>query len=175
MSSKVNIAGFVTDSLVDGPGLRFAVFFQGCPHRCLGCHNIQTWDYSIKNEVFIDFLVDKWEKNKLIDGITFSGGEPFFQVEALYELVKKAKQNSLHVVVYTGYLFEELLKMPNKKVQEILSSIDILIDGPFMIEKRDESCKYCGSYNQRIIDLPKTLKTKSIATFSQKELDRLFL
>lgn len=151
----VRIAGYAKDSLVDGPGLRLVIFFQGCPFACKGCHNESTWDFKGGKEESIEEIAKLWENNKLIDGVTFSGGEPFVQPENLLKLVKKVKERNLHVLIYTGFLYEDLKALNDKVVNEILSLADILIDGPYIESKKDPTLLYRGSSNQRIIDLKK--------------------
>lgn len=151
----VRIAGYAKDSLVDGPGLRLVIFFQGCPFACKGCHNESTWDLKGGKEESIEEIAKLWENNKLIDGVTFSGGEPFVQPENLLKLVKKVKERNLHVLIYTGFLYEDLKALNDKVVNEILSLADILIDGPYIESKKDPTLLYRGSSNQRIIDLKK--------------------
>lgn len=154
-TKKVRIGGIVTDSLVDGPGLRFVIFFQGCPHHCFNCHNKDSWDYNKGRLEDVNEIVKLWQTNKMIDGITFSGGEPFLQPASLFELIKKAKEDNLHVLIYTGYLYEDLISLNDETINNILAMSDILIDGPYIDSKRDVDLLYRGSSNQRIINLKK--------------------
>lgn len=164
MDNLIRIAGTVNDSVVDGPGLRFTVFTQGCPHGCKGCHNPETWDMEGGNWVEMDEIVKKWRKNPMIQGITLSGGEPMAQPDKILYLIKKAKETNLDVVIYTGYLFEKLIEMDNPIINEILNIADYLIDGPFIISKLNLNLMYRGSENQRIILLKKTFEEKQIIT-----------
>lgn len=156
MTDKIRIAGIIRESIVDGKGLRFVVFGQGCPHRCPGCHNPQTHDFSGGKLVPIASLVQEIRKNPLLQGVTFSGGEPFAQPEAFSALAKeiKAFSRKLDLTVYSGYTYEQLLELPG--AMELLSLCDYLIDGPFILEERDISLKFRGSRNQRYIDLNRT-------------------
>lgn len=155
MEYKLRISGIVEESIVDGPGLRYTLFTQGCPHKCQGCHNPETHSrdggkmVSIK-EVFADFT-----ENPLLAGITFSGGEPFLQAEPLYHLAKMVKENHKSVVVYTGYTLERLEAIAESEpwVSSLLSVTDILVDGPYIEELRDLELLFRGSSNQRIIEL----------------------
>lgn len=156
---EIRIAGTVSESIVDGPGLRYVVFTQGCPHNCEGCQNPETHDFSGGKIVDTDFLYKECTEDPLQEGITFSGGEPFCQAEALYELGKRLKCDGYHLMCYTGWTFEELQKKSEKEefVKKLLGITDILVDGRFMIEKRSLALKFRGSENQRLIDVQKSL------------------
>lgn len=156
---KIRIAGTVNDSIVDGDGIRFVVFVQGCIHNCNGCHNPQTHDFSGGCETDTDSLLEKILANPLLDGVTFSGGEPFCQPAPLYELGKKVKENGLNLVCYTGFTFEELLEISkqDEDVKNLLGICDVLIDGPFILSKKNLLLKFRGSENQRILDVKKSL------------------
>lgn len=164
MDKQIRIAGTVNDSVVDGPGLRFTIFTQGCPHGCKGCHNPETWDKEAGSFVNMDDLVNKWRKNPLIQGITISGGEPLIQPDKTLYLIKKAKETKLDVVIYTGYYYEKLIEMDNPIINEILNLADYLIDGPFIISKLNLNLMYRGSENQRIILLQETIKESKLIT-----------
>lgn len=156
---KLRIAGTVNDSIVDGPGIRFTIFVQGCPHNCKGCHNPQTHDFEGGTLVTTDELLDKIKGNPLLDGVTFSGGEPFCQAEALACLGKEIKKLGLDIVTYTGYTFEQLFDDRDKDHRgELLEVTDYLIDGPFILEQKDWEIKFRGSSNQRYIDCKKSLE-----------------
>lgn len=159
---KLRIAGISEDSFVDGPGLRFVVFFQGCPYACPGCHNAATWEMDAGEEVTTSRLQTKWRANFLLDGITFSGGEPLAQKAALFDLVKRAKADNLNVTLYTGDTYENIIAANDKMTLQILKYVDYLIDGPFVMRKRSNAVLYRGSTNQRIIDIKKTSATKTL-------------
>ncbi len=160
---KLRVASIVKESIVDGPGLRYVIFTQGCPHHCIGCHNPSTHDTHLGEMVDLSTIIEEIDKNPLLDGITLSGGEPFLQVTPVLTLVKQLKKSQKHIIVYTGYLFEELLTM-GEDVIELLRNIDILIDGAFDIEKRSLSLLWRGSSNQRIIDVQSSLKENQVIT-----------
>ena len=156
---KLRIAGTVNDSIVDGPGIRFAIFVQGCPHNCEGCHNPQTHDFSGGEETDTDSLLKRIEGNPLLDGVTFSGGEPFCQAQALAYLGRQIKSLGLNVITYTGYEFEELYANREQNGWgELLEVTDYLIDGEFILAKKDWEIKFRGSSNQRYIDCQASLK-----------------
>lgn len=158
----IRISDFISESYVDGPGIRFTIFCQGCNHHCKGCHNPQTHDFNGGKDVDIEYLVDKMANNPLLDGITLSGGEPFEQVDACLNLVilTKQKHPNFDVICYTGYTYEQLLDKAKTKPQiiDLLNQIDYLIDGPFILELRDLDLDFMGSRNQRVIDPKKSLK-----------------
>lgn len=160
--AKIRISATIEDSIVDGPGLRYVVFTQGCPHHCYKCHNPKTWDLSGGYLISLSKIKKVLKKNKLIKGITLSGGEPLLQVKACLQLASFAKKNNLDVVLYTGYTYEEIISFNNKLIAKLLSNIDYLIDGPFIYENLDLNLLFRGSSNQRIIDVPKTLLANKI-------------
>ncbi|MBS7369168.1 MAG: anaerobic ribonucleoside-triphosphate reductase activating protein [Oscillospiraceae bacterium] len=156
---EIRIAGTVQDSIVDGPGLRYVVFVQGCPHCCAGCHNPQTHDFSGGRLTDTDALFDECVENPLTMGVTFSGGEPFSQAEALYELGTRLKQRGYNLMCYSGWTFEELLKKAetDEFVGKLLGILDTLVDGRFELSRRSLTLKFRGSTNQRILDVKKSL------------------
>ncbi len=159
MEGILRIAGLVNDSIVDGPGIRFTVFVQGCPHACEGCHNPQTWDFEAGRDATLDEIVERIRHNPLLDGVTFSGGEPFCQAKPLAELGKRIKDMGLGLITYTGYVYEYLLSHANEEngYMELLKVTDILIDGPFVLSKKSLELDFRGSSNQRIIDVRQSL------------------
>lgn len=158
MKDTIRIAGVVRESIVDGPGLRFAVFTQGCGHHCPECQNPETWDFSGGYECEIDKIMNAIEENPLLDGITMSGGDPLYQPEASYELCRRVKEKGLNVVVFTGYTYEELMELKEKDpwVGKLLEVTDILIDGRYEKDKRDLTLLFRGSRNQRVIDMKRS-------------------
>lgn len=154
---KVWVAGITKGSVVDGLGIRTVVYFQGCPRHCPGCHNPETIPTEGGRELTVEQLVEEIIATitPLTKGVTFSGGDPLLQAEALLAVIKllKERQPQLDIWVYTGYQWEEVKHLP------VLSLVDVLVDGPFIEEKRDISLAFRGSSNQRIIDVPKTLAT----------------
>lgn len=164
LSDTIKLAGTVNDSIVDGPGIRFTIFVQGCPHRCEGCHNPQTHDFDGGETVTLESLFEKIKGNPLLDGVTLSGGEPFCQAKQLSELAAEIKKLGMNIVTYTGYTFEYLTENASTEnfYSELLSVTDYLVDGPFKLDKRDILLKFRGSSNQRIIDVKKSLAEKKV-------------
>ncbi len=155
---QIKIAGLVPESIVDGPGIRFTVFTQGCPHHCPGCHNPQTHDFAGGEWKDTDEIIAQFQQNPLLKGITLSGGDPFVQPAACAELARAAHKAGKDVITYTGYTFEQLLsgKVPDAGL--LLEETDILIDGRFEEEKKSLGLRFRGSSNQRAIDCKKSLK-----------------
>ena len=153
----LKIAGIMQDSIVDGPGIRTAIFCQGCPHHCPGCHNMETWPFEGGTEMEEEVLLDIVLSNPLAKGVTFSGGEPFAQAEGFAKLARLLKAEGREVASYSGYTFEELLS-GTKAQRELLETIDVLIDGRFVMEERSLDLIFKGSKNQRVLNVPKSLE-----------------
>ena len=154
---NLRISGLVEESIVDGEGIRFVIFTQGCPHHCKGCHNPSTHDFNGGRIVTIDKIFSQIKENPLLSGVTFSGGEPFCQPKPLVELAKKIHQIGLNVWSYTGYTLEQLMDMGEDEKQ-LLHEVDFLVDGKFILEEKDLSLPFRGSRNQRILNLQKMRK-----------------
>ena len=152
----LDLAGLVNDSIVDGPGIRMTVFSQGCPHHCHGCHNPETWQFGCGTPMEEERIVDIIRTNPLCRGVTFSGGEPFAQAEGFAKLGRLLKQAGYEVASYSGYTFEQLLSGTDAQ-RDLLGTIDVLIDGPFVLAEKSLEVPFRGSRNQRIIDVPKSL------------------
>lgn len=152
--TKLKLAGVIKESIVDGPGIRFVVFAQGCPHRCKGCHNPDTWNPNGGYETSVDNIINEVKKNPLITGITLSGGDPFMQANGFAELANQAHKLGLNVITYTGYTIEYLISniALHPEWENLLRNTDTLIDGPFILSERNLMLKFRGSNNQRIID-----------------------
>lgn len=162
MNRKVRIAGVVKESIVDGPGIRFVVFAQGCHHHCDGCHNPATHDFNGGNLVDVEAIIDEMKKNPLLDGITLSGGEPFEQAEGFCELAKRSKEEGYHVTTYTGYTYESLLEKKDARRLGLLENTDLLVDGKFEVKNKSLMLKFRGSKNQRIIDVNKSRQQNQV-------------
>ncbi|MBO7358218.1 MAG: anaerobic ribonucleoside-triphosphate reductase activating protein [Clostridia bacterium] len=157
---KIRIAGIVNDSIVDGPGFRLAVFTQGCPHDCPGCHNPDTHDFNGGKEDDTQRIISLMRENPLLDGVTLTGGDPFCQCAPCAEIAEAAKQAGLNVWAYSGWTWEELSKtaLTDPDTARLLKSTDILVDGPFVLSQRTLELRFRGSRNQRLIDVPASLK-----------------
>ncbi len=161
MSKPIRVSGIIPESIVDGPGIRFVLFVQGCPHHCPGCHNPDTHDFAGGYDLdFEDILVQI--KREPVFGVTFSGGEPFAQAEALLPLAEEIKKLGIHLMIYTGYTFEQLTQSSNEHIHKLLRLADVLVDGRFMLEQKSLTLRFRGSANQRVIDLPETFKQEKI-------------
>lgn len=155
----MRIAGMIQDSIVDGQGLRFVVFAQGCDFCCDGCHNPETWDKNGGKEMSVGEIVAEMLRNPLTDGLTLTGGEPFLQAAECALLAAAARDRGLNVWIFTGYTFEELAIMAqsDRPAGELLELVDVLVDGRFIKEERTLQLKWRGSKNQRVIDARKSL------------------
>ena len=166
----LNLSGIVSDSIVDGPGIRTTIFSQGCPHHCPGCHNPETWDFGCGTDMEEERLVEIVRSNPLCRGVTFSGGEPFAQPVGFAKLARLLKEKGYEVASYTGYTFEQLLK-GSADQRALLESIDVLIDGPFLLAEKSLEVPFRGSKNQRILDVPKSLAAgEAVETTSKRWL-----
>lgn len=161
----LRIAGTVNDSVVDGPGIRYVIFTQGCPHHCPGCHNPQTHDFSGGEDADVEKILAEIFENPILSGVTFSGGEPFCQAESLVSIAKILKEKGKHLMIYTGYLLEQLQKMENPSVHKLLELADVIVDGPFIMEEKNLTLSYRGSENQRVIDMGKTRAAGEIVLY----------
>lgn len=150
---KLRVLDIVPGTSVDGPGLRTSIYFAGCLHHCEGCHNPQSWDMAGGREMSVEEIVSIVEENGF--NVTFSGGDPIYQYESLKVLAYELKRRNYNLWCYTGFLFEDLISM--KHLKELLSLIDVIVDGPYIAGLRDISLRFRGSGNQRIIDVATSL------------------
>lgn len=167
----LNIYGLVGDTIVDGPGLRFGVFVQGCTHACPGCHNPESQPADSGTPWEVDAIIDQIMSNKIICDVTISGGEPFEQPAACAELAQKLKARGYGVWAYTGYLYEDLLAWKAKRGQsarQFLENVDVLVDGPFVESLKSYSLHWRGSSNQRVIDLQQTRDAGEIVLYQHE-------
>lgn len=163
-TEKIKVAGIVEESIVDGPGIRFVIFVQGCNHKCEGCHNSHTQDFNGGEYTSVSSLVDRIQENPLLDGVTFSGGEPFEQAQVMSKLAKRLKDLDYHIITYSGFTYEDIEQRGKSDTSwlELLENTDILIDGRFEMPRRNLKLNFRGSENQRIIDVKTTKKDKKI-------------
>ena len=171
MNEVMRLFGLVTDSIVDGPGFRTSIFTQGCPHGCPGCHNPESHAVGAGTVWTLDAIEQKFTGNPLLSGITLSGGEPFLQAAECAELARRAHLRSLTVWTYTGYTYEQLVQqaVSDEDVASLLHQTDVLVDGPFILAERSLELMFCGSSNQRLIDMNQTRKTSAVTLYQPDE------
>ena len=156
----LSIIDIIEDTTVDGPGFRTAIYAAGCPNKCPGCHNPESWDIHKGKKVRTEEIVEKVLADEFAN-VTFSGGDPMFQPEGFTEVAKAIKAKSQKTIwCYTGYKFEDLIKNPAQAA--LLSYIDVLVDGRYKQTLRDESLLFRGSSNQRLIDVQASLNKKEM-------------
>lgn len=161
METKLRLAGVIRESIVDGPGWRFVVFVQGCPHHCKNCQNPGTWDFDGGYTTTVENIINAVKEDKLLTGVTLSGGEPFTQAKELAVLARKVREADLDVMSFSGYTYEELVNgaTADNGWLDLLSELSLLVDGKFIEEQKSFELKFRGSRNQRIIDVQNSLKT----------------
>jgi len=171
MSDTIRLYGLVTDSIVDGPGFRTAIFTQGCPYHCEGCHNPQSQPFEGGTVWTLDDVEKKFSNNPLLSGITLSGGEPAEQAAPCAELAHRAHQKGLNVWTYTGSTLEKLTARAQNDpaLQRLLDETDVLVDGPFILAQRSLELDFCGSKNQRLIDMNATRREGRIVLWTPPE------
>ena len=161
---RLAIPDIQEDSIVDGEGIRSVIWFQGCNHKCYLCQNPETWDFEGGTVVSIEKIKERIRSLEFQQGVTFSGGDPLYQLDAFIELAKEVHKCKMDVWVYTGYTYEELIELSknDNKYIKALKEIDVLVDGPFINKLKSFDVKFRGSKNQRIIDVPSSLKENKI-------------
>ena len=154
--------------VANGPGVRVSIFVSGCHHHCEGCFNSEAWDFNYGNDFTEDTIQEIIEamNHDYITGLSLLGGEPFELInqKGLLPLLKKVKEvyPDKTIWAYSGFLYDELKEMDYPETKEILSLIDVLVDGKFVESLKDPNFYFRGSSNQRVIDMKKTLKSKKI-------------
>lgn len=172
VNQKVRIAGIARESVVDGPGIRSTIFFQGCPHACPGCHNPDTWRFDGGSEIGLTDLIRLLDLNPLVTGVTFSGGEPFQQAQSAAVLGRYLRKLGLNIWVYTGYTWDFLMaNLERPGYKELLEVAEVLIDGPFIREQRDPSLLFRGSANQRLIKVTESMASGRIVLWQPPGMD----
>lgn len=168
MPDTIRLYGLVTDSIVDGPGFRTAIFVQGCPYHCEGCHNPDSQPFEGGTVWTLDDVEKKFTNNPLLSGITLSGGEPAEQAAPCAELARRAHQKGLNVWTYTGSTLEKLTEraQTDDALKQLLAETDVLVDGPFILAQRSLELDFCGSKNQRLIDMNETRRQGKIVLWT---------
>lgn len=163
----LSLIKIIESTTVDGPGLRTTVYSAGCSHHCDGCQNPQSWDLNYGTQTPVEAIAEKLLENEFED-VTFSGGDPFYQADAFAQLASiiKTKSNK-NIWCYTGYTFEYLISKP--QYMPLLKNVDVLVDGPFVAKLKDKELLFRGSANQRLIDIRKSLDSKSVVEYSPKK------
>lgn len=164
---RISLSGVTGDSIVDGPGLRLTIFTQGCLHHCPGCHNPQTHDPEGGSWADTEDILAAAAENPLLDGITLSGGDPFLQPVPCLALAEGAHKIGLNVWTYTGYTWEALLEENDAEKLALLKETDVLVDGPFILAERSLELRFCGSRNQRLIDVKKSLAEDKVVLWEE--------
>ena len=174
MKIRLATPELMPDSIVDGEGIRTVIWTQGCSHKCPGCHNPQTHSFDDGFELDIEEVKDEIDKLEGQDGITFSGGDPLYQVDVCLELAKYIKSKKMTIWCYTGFTYEALISLSknNPNIKEFLKTIDVLIDGPFILEQKSLDCIFRGSKNQRIIDTKESLKQNKVCLVEKYYQDK---
>lgn len=156
MSTTVRVVDIIEATTVDGPGFRTSIYFAGCGHKCPGCHNPSTWDFSTGRDMTFKEIMEVIRRNGF--NVTFSGGDPVYQAEKLIPLAEIIKKMGLTIWCYTGFTFEALLS--DSSASHLLSLIDVLVDGPFVSSLKDTDLLFRGSSNQRLIDTSRSTRER---------------
>ena len=171
MTDTIRLYGLAAESIVDGPGYRTAIFTQGCPYHCPGCHNPESQPFEGGRLWTRDEVERQFSGNPLLSGITLSGGEPAEQAEACAELARRAHQKGLNVWTYTGTTLEKLEERAktDEALRQLLEETDVLVDGPFVLAERSLELDFRGSRNQRLIDMNQTRQAGKVVLYTPPE------
>ena len=152
----ISVLSIIEDTMVDGPGFRTSIYCAGCQHQCPGCHNPQSWDFQGGHTMTTDDIMRVIEADPFAN-VTFSGGDPMYQPEGFAELARTIRQRTAKDIwCYTGFTYEALITNPRQRA--LLEQIDVLVDGPYVRSLRDETLRFRGSRNQRLIDVKASLQ-----------------
>ncbi|MPM97768.1 hypothetical protein SDC9_144945 [bioreactor metagenome] len=165
---EIRVFGVQGDSIVDGPGIRMAVFTQGCVHNCEGCHNPESHDLNGGKVYDTTNIIKFAGENPLYDGVTLTGGDPFYQPIPCTEIAEGVKKLGRNVWTYTGYTWEQLMASGREDFMRLLKATDVLVDGRFEKDKRSLELKFKGSSNQRTIDVPASLEKGKVVLWAEK-------
>ena len=161
----ISVLNILEDTTVDGPGFRTSVYSAGCENYCKGCHNPQSWNIHHGTMMSTEEIMEVIEKDPFSD-VTFSGGDPMLQAEGFTELAKAIRERTSKTIwCYTGYTFEYLITDPVKR--NLLTYLDVLVDGPFVEALKDESLHFRGSSNQRLIDVQASLNSNKVVLYER--------
>ena len=164
---EIITSGLEKESIVDGNGIRYVVFVQGCPHNCVGCHNQSALPFEGGEKINVEKIFEDFMRNPLLKGITFSGGEPFTQPKPLLELARLVQGAGKDVTCFTGWTYEQLLDKNDEAINALLNEIDMLIDGPFIEAQKNLELRFRGSENQRLIDMKKTRACENLVLLEE--------
>lgn len=164
----IRVFGIEGDSIVDGPGIRLAVFTQGCIHNCEGCHNPESHDPNGGKLIDTDRIIKFASENPLYDGVTLTGGDPFYQPVPCAVIAEGVKKLGLNVWTFTGYTWEQIMNSGNEDFMRLLKASDVLVDGKFEKDKRSLELKFKGSTNQRTIDVKASLEKGEVVLWEEK-------
>ncbi len=160
----ISVLSIVEDTMVDGPGFRTSIYCAGCRHRCEGCHNPQSWDFSGGHAMTTDEVMRVIEADPFAN-VTFSGGDPMYQPEGFAELARAIRERTRKTIwCYTGFTFEQLLSNPRQRA--LVELVDVLVDGPFVKSLRDETLRFRGSRNQRLVDVRRSLEQGTVVEWN---------
>lgn len=147
----IRVIDVIEDTMVDGPGFRTSIYCAGCRHQCPGCHNPQSWAFDAGHDMTVEQLMRIIEADPYTQGVTFSGGDPMYQAAAFAELARQIhRRTQKDIWCYTGFTFESLI---HDDQRELLTEVDVLVDGPFVESLHDPDLLFRGSSNQRLIDV----------------------
>ena len=163
---SIRVIDIVEDTTVDGPGFRTSIYWAGCTHHCAECHNPQSWATDAGHDMSVDELLDVIEADPFAN-VTFSGGDPMQQAEGFTELATAIKARTHKTIwCYTGYTYEALLHMPSQR--RLLDKLDVLVDGPYVAAQHNSDLVFRGSANQRIIDVPRSLRSGRVELWERR-------
>ncbi|WP_054958113.1 anaerobic ribonucleoside-triphosphate reductase activating protein [Paenibacillus dakarensis] len=157
----MNLCGYVRESINEGKGLRAVLFISGCRHACPGCFNQEAWDFEAGEPFTAELksrIIEEIADNPLLEGVTLCGGDPFFSAEECICFLSELKERcpEKNIWAYTGYTFEALMRQP--KLERLALMCDVIVDGKFLEQEKDVSLPFRGSRNQRLVDVPNSVK-----------------
>ena len=164
----LHIAGINYESIADAEGVACTIFFSGCRHHCIGCHSKDTWDFNygvhVSNEL-INTINKEIDKRPFLSALVLSGGDPMYSAVEVLDFISKIHIPNNTIWCYSGFLIEEI--QSNCEMNELLKYCDVLVDGEYIKEQRDITLKWRGSKNQRVINIPETLKQNKVVLYCE--------